>query len=296
MVARKGVEELTWIIYTAVSAVTLSIGLVLYKMNLKTRFAYQNMILTCGCISVIALIGAFVDGSIGNWADVTNVTLLYLLVSAVLFAGFLFCFNSACSHGEMAKIIPFLSLIAILSFGFTLVIHQPRAVLWKTLSSVLLIVGIVILCLQKDKYKGSKWLLYSIPALIFLFGKYLFDSRYLPSGTISEPLAAFLQMLLSAGILLCMCTVKNHLDLFGKMEKKDYLFAVMPGILFGIALLFHERASSHTEAQVYRPIYCICLPVTVLAERIKKKKKTTFLLVAGLILAVTGLFGMMLAI
>ncbi len=291
-------EVFLWITVAVLASAALSAALIVYKQKFCSGNTFPVMLSVC-VFAGIFMLAVFLSGSeTGGFRNVTNETLMYLVVSAVLFSGFLLCFDAACKRSALGRTVavqclsPCLFLIAGTVTGVT------SLRLLGSVSIVAVLSGIVLLCLESEKTKRKGWLPFSCGALLLLTAKILFDFWILTPERIAPSAGTALQMLLSAMILTGVAYLSGSFSSFKKACVAGGPYVVLVGILATVFLVLLEWMRAEGALKEYKLVFVACVPALILIERIvgKGKKKADLSMIFGLFLTVAGLMGVLMSI
>ena len=120
----------------------------------------------------------------------------------------------------------------------------------------------------------------------------LVDARLL--GDVTDSVQALLESLVAAVLLLVLAAAGGTLKGLKKLQFEDYLYLLLSGLATGLAWLCDAATALHGDSTYLLPIACCAFPLMMLFARLFHKEKLPAAAALGLVLAVAGMFGLLL--
>lgn len=280
------------ILYACASA--LLCGLVPSFMKTGVRRAAPSV--AAALYATVAFLFAFgaaaISGTLGSLLHIDNAALLNLALDGLLDALVWLCLFTALSTGGVNRVMPIHNLAAAGAIGLTALLSHGRVGVWRLCCIVLLLLGTVLMESRQRKERGYQWLLFSCLALAAAAAQIVYEARCLPDvpGSVQRLLATMVAMVL----LWCLSAAGKSLNGIKKLQLEDWLFLLLAGVAAGLAGLCDTAAERMGDSSYLLPISCCAFPLMMLFARIFHKEKMPSAAVIGLLLAVFGMFGMLL--
>lgn len=281
-----------WILYACASALLGGLLPSFMKTGVKRAAPSVAAALFSTVAFLFALGAAAISGTLELLPSIGNATLINLLISGLLSAVVWLCLFTALSTGGVNRVMPVHNLSAAAAIGLSVLLFGGRVGIWRLCCIVLLLLGTVLMESRQQKGRGYKWLLFSLLALLAQTAKTVFDAQMLPHMEASlQNMVATLSAMLALWIL---AVAGKSLGGLKKLKVEDWLFLPLSGVTLGLAWLCDAAAAKHGDVTYLLPIACCAFPLMMLFGRIFHKERMPAAAVLGLLLAVFGMFGLLL--
>ena len=280
------------ILYASASA--LLCGLLPSFMKTGVRRAAPSVAATlfATVTFLFALGAAAISGTLESLQHIDNAGLLNLALDGLLDALVWLCLFTALSTGGVNRVMPVYNLAAAGAIGLTAALFQGRVGVWRLCCIALLLLGTVLMESRQQKGRGYKWLLFSFLALAAAATQLVYEARRLPAlpGSLQRLMAALVAM----ALLWCLSAAGRSLNGLKKLQLEDWLFLLLAGVAAGLAGLCDAAVERMGDSTYVLPIRCCAFPLMMLFARILHKEKMPGAAILGLLLAVFGMFGLLL--
>ena len=120
----------------------------------------------------------------------------------------------------------------------------------------------------------------------------MYEARCLPDvpGSVQRLLATMVAMVL----LWCLSAAGKSLNGIKKLQLEDWLFLLLAGVAAGLAGLCDTAAERMGDSSYLLPISCAAFPVAMLGARLFHKEEMPTGAMFGILLALAGMFGLLL--
>ena len=230
----------------------------------------------------------------GEILEIGNEMLLYLVLSGALQGVVWLCLSAALIHGNVNRVIPITNLHVCGALGISVWLFHTTLSVWKLCCILLLLLGTLLLESRPDKGGNGKWALFAFLALFASAAKTLTDMLYLPESVISVSVANAVRTAISTVVLWCAALLGKSLNSAKRITADGWIFLVLAGMAIGVAWLCDSRAALLGDSSYLLPISCTAFPVALLGARIFHKEEMPAGAMFGILLALAGMFGMLL--
>lgn len=283
-----------WIGYACASA--LLVGMMPSFLKLGARKAAPA--LGAALLSFVVLLFAagivVMEGCVETLFAVTNDTLLYLILSGTLQGIFWLCLCAALIHGEVGRVIPLTNLSTIGALGLSVLVFKTEVGLWKLCFIVLLLLGTLLLESRPEGNSKARWAVFAFLALIAASAQSLTDALYLKQTVILESHADLVRTAVSALVLFCIAVIGGAFSSARHITADGWIFLVLSGMAIGLSWLCDSRALQLGDPSYLAPIACASFPIALLCGRIFHREKFAAGAMFGVLLALAGMFGLLL--
>lgn len=281
-----------WILYACASALLGGLLPSFMKTGVRRAAPAVAAALYATVAFLFALGAAAISGTLEGVQGIGNSTLVNLLISGLLRALFWLCLFTALSTGGVNRVMPIPNLTNAAAIGLSVLLFGSRIGVWRLCCIVLLLLGTVLMESRQQKGRGYKWLLFSILALAAAAAQQVFDARLLPelAYSLQNLMESFAAML----VLWILSALGKSFGSLKKLQLEDWLFLLLSGVATGLAWLCDATAAQRGDSTYLLPISCCTFPLMMLFARIFHKEKMPAAAVLGLLLAVFGMFGLLL--
>lgn len=283
-----------WLIMAVMSAVFAGLTSILAKCGIRKTDSDVATALRTFVVLLFSWLMVFVVGSADGVTDISQKSLIFLILSGLATGASWICYFKALSMGDVNKVAPIdksstvLSvLLAIILFGET----DHLAV--KLLGTALLTVGIFLMIEKKQQTgaaKNSRWMIYAILSAVFasltsILAKVGITDVESNLGTAIRTIV----VLLMAWVVVFM---KGKQKKVKETDKKELGFISLSGISTGASWLCYYYAIQNGVVSVVVPIDKLSIIVTVLFSCVFLKETISQKSLAGLALMVMGTLAM----
>lgn len=283
-----------WLIMDVMSAVFAGLTSILAKCGIRKTDSDVATALRTFVVLLFSWLMVFVVGSADGVTDISQKSLIFLILSGLATGASWICYFKALSMGDVNKVAPIdksstvLSvLLAIILFGET----DHLAV--KLLGTALLTVGIFLMIEKKQQTgaaKNSRWMIYAILSAVFasltsILAKVGITDVESNLGTAIRTIV----VLLMAWVVVFM---KGKQKKVKETDKKELGFISLSGISTGASWLCYYYAIQNGVVSVVVPIDKLSIIVTVLFSCVFLKETISQKALAGLALMVMGTLAM----
>lgn len=283
-----------WLIMAVMSAVFAGLTSILAKCGIRKTDSDVATALRTFVVLLFSWLMVFVVGSADGVTDISQKSLIFLILSGLATGASWICYFKALSMGDVNKVAPIdksstvLSvLLAIILFGET----DHLAV--KLLGTALLTVGIFLMIEKKQQTgaaKNSRWMIYAILSAVFasltsILAKVGITDVESNLGTAIRTIV----VLLMAWVVVFM---KGKQKKVKETDKKELGFISLSGISTGASWLCYYYAIQNGVVSVVVPIDKLSIIVTVLFSCVFLKETISQKALAGLALMVMGTLAM----
>ena len=281
-----------WILYACASAVLGGMLPSLMKTGVRRAAPAVAAALYAAMAFLFALAAAAIVGTLEQVRDIGNATLLWLLLAGMLRALLWLCLFTALSTGGGNRVMPIHNLAAAAAVGATALFFGGSIGIWRLCCLVLLLLGTVLMESRQQRGRGYRWLLFAFFALMAATALQLVDARLL--GDMTDSVQVLLESLVAAVLLLVLAAAGGTLKSLKKLQFEDYLYLLLSGLATGLAWLCDAATALHGDSTYLLPIACCAFPLMMLFARLFHKEKLPAAAALGLVLAVAGMFGLLL--
>ena len=245
------------------------------------------------CISVVfTLIIMAVNHSFEYLPRMSNVTLLYSLLSGTLEGLFLLCLSTAVSHGAIGLAVPVINLRGICITFLSFFLLHERVSVGKLCFIILLLLGTVFLESRPERKSSLRWVLFSFLALFLSTGVYYVNHFLLPDGTVITDCAMFIRFLVASGILACICVLGGGFKKAGRLKAGNWISMAAAGLSMGVVWLLNSVSEKTGNPLVIYIASCLYFPVAMLTARIMHREKFPVGAIIGTVFVLAGMIGM----
>lgn len=279
-----------WLLSAVLSAVFAGLTAILAKCGIKKTDSDVATAIRTVVVLLFSYLMVFVVGSAHSVLDLTNKSLLFLILSGVATGASWICYFKALSMGDINKVVPIdksstvlTVLLAILCFGET----EHLAV--KLIGTAVLAVGILLMIEKKqsEQRQGSRaWMIYAVLSAVFAALTSILAKIGI-SGVESN-----LGTAIRTGVVLVMAwiivLVRGKLPQMKTLDRKELLFIVLSGVATGASWLCYYSAIQNGTVSIVVPIDKLSILFTVTFSYFVFKEKLSGKALVGLALMVTG--------
>ena len=282
-----------WILYAIGSSFFAGITAILAKCGIKKTDADVATAIRTVVVLLFSWIMVWITGTGNTITELSNRTLLFLILSGLATGASWLCYFHALQKGDINKVVPIdksstvlTILLALIFLGEGLSIKKAGAVLLIAIGTMLMIVKKQLNPEGQKKETSKDWLLYAILSAVFasltaILGKIGIEGVDSNLGTAIRTTVVLLMAWF-------MVFVTGKGNLVKKTEKKELGFIILSGFATGASWLCFYRALQEGPASVVVPIDKLSILVTILFSWIVFREKLSKKACVGLCCIVVG--------
>ena len=285
-----------WLFFALGSAFFAGITAVLAKIGIENVNSTLATALRTVVVLAFSWLMVFVVGSQGGIAQISGLTLLFLVLSGLSTGASWLCYFKALQLGDVNKVAPIdksstvlTILLAFISLGEPVSIPQALGVVGIGVGTLLMIAKKEV---EDGKPHSKAWLVYAFLSAVFasltsIFGKIGVENVESNLGTAIRTIV----VLVMAWVMVFVTGEQKGIRSIGK---KSWVFLFLSGITTGLSWLCYYRALQDGPASVVVPIDKLSILVTIVFSWIVLKEKLTPKAAVGLVLILAGTGAMLL--
>lgn len=282
-----------WILYAIGSSFFAGITAILAKCGIKKTDTDVATAIRTVVVLLFSWIMVWITGTGSSISELSNRTLLFLILSGLATGASWLCYFHALQKGDINKVVPIdksstvlTILLALIFLGEGLSIKKVGAVLLIAIGTMLMIVKKKGNSTEQKKETQKDWLLYAILSAVFasltaILGKIGIEGVDSNLGTAIRTTVVLLMAWL-------MVFVTGKGNLVKKIEKKELGFIALSGFATGASWMCFYRALQDGPASVVVPIDKLSILVTIIFSRIVFHERLSKKACAGLCCIVVG--------
>lgn len=282
-----------WILYAIGSSFFAGITAILAKCGIKKTDTDVATAIRTVVVLLFSWIMVWITGTGSSISELSNRTLLFLILSGLATGASWLCYFHALQKGDINKVVPIdksstvlTILLALIFLGEGLSIKKAGAVLLIAIGTMLMIVKKKGNSTEQKKETQKDWLLYAILSAVFasltaILGKIGIEGVDSNLGTAIRTTVVLLMAWL-------MVFVTGKGNLVKKIEKKELGFITLSGFATGASWMCFYRALQDGPASVVVPIDKLSILVTIIFSRIVFHERLSEKACAGLCCIVVG--------
>lgn len=282
-----------WILYAIGSSFFAGITAILAKCGIKKTDTDVATAIRTVVVLLFSWIMVWITGTGSSISELSNRTLLFLILSGLATGASWLCYFHALQKGDINKVVPIdksstvlTILLALIFLGEGLSIKKAGAVLLIAIGTMLMIVKKKGNSTEQKRETQKDWLLYAILSAVFasltaILGKIGIEGVDSNLGTAIRTTVVLLMAWL-------MVFVTGKGNLLKKIEKKELGFITLSGFATGASWMCFYRALQDGPASVVVPIDKLSILVTIIFSRIVFHERLSKKACAGLCCIVVG--------
>lgn len=282
-----------WMLYAIGSSFFAGITAILAKCGIKKTDTDVATAIRTVVVLLFSWIMVWITGTGSSISELSNRTLLFLILSGLATGASWLCYFHALQKGDINKVVPIdksstvlTILLALIFLGEGLSIKKAGAVLLIAIGTMLMIVKKKGNSTEQKKETQKDWLLYAILSAVFasltaILGKIGIEGVDSNLGTAIRTTVVLLMAWL-------MVFVTGKGNLLKKIEKKELGFIALSGFATGASWMCFYRALQDGPASVVVPIDKLSILVTIIFSRIVFHERLSKKACAGLCCIVVG--------
>lgn len=280
-------------LYAIGSSFFAGITAILAKCGIKKTDADVATAIRTVVVLLFSWIMVWITGTGSSITELSNKTLLFLILSGFATGASWLCYFHALQKGDINKVVPIdksstilTILLALIFLGEGLSMKKAGAVLLIAIGTMLMIVKKQLNPEEQKKETSKEWFLYAILSAVFasltaILGKIGIEGVDSNLGTAIRTTVVLLMAWF-------MVFVTGKGNLVKKTEKKELGFIILSGFATGASWLCFYRALQDGPASVVVPIDKLSILVTILFSWIVFREKLSKKACVGLCCIVVG--------
>lgn len=279
-----------WIVSAVLSAVFAGLTSIFAKCGIKKTDSDVATALRTTVVLLFSWIMVFVVGSQNQISSISARSFLFLILSGAATGASWLCYFKALSCGDVNKVVPIdksSTVISVLLAIFLLGETDNLAV--KLIATAFISVGIFLMVEKKEteqKQEKRQWALYASLSAVFaaltsILAKIGIDG-------VESNLATAVRTCVVLVMAWIIVLIKGKQKQVKAVDKKEFVFICISGVLTGASWLFYYSAIKHGKVSVVVPIDKLSIIVSIAFSYIVFKEKLSKKAFLGLVLMVAG--------
>lgn len=279
-----------WIISAVLSAVFAGLTSIFAKCGIKKTDSDVATALRTTVVLLFSWIMVFVVGSQNQISSISARSFLFLILSGAATGASWLCYFKALSCGDVNKVVPIdksSTVISVLLAIFLLGETDNLAV--KLIATAFISVGIFLMVEKKEteqKQEKRQWALFASLSAVFaaltsILAKIGIDG-------VESNLATAVRTCVVLVMAWLIVLIKGKQKQVKAVDKKEFVFICISGVLTGASWLFYYSAIKHGKVSVVVPIDKLSIIVSIAFSYIVFKEKLSKKAFLGLVLMVAG--------
>ena len=279
-----------WILYAFSAAIFAGLTAILAKIGIKNVDSNLATAIRTIIILIFSWLMVFIVGSFNDIQNISNKTLIFLILSGLATGGSWLCYFKALQLGDVNKVAPIDKSSTILTMILAFIILGESLTFTKVIGMIFICIGTYMMITKKDEVekviKNNKWMFYAILSAVFasltsILGKIGISEVESNLGTAIRTIV----VLIMAWIVVFVTKKQEDIKC---IDKKSWIFICMSGITTGLSWLCYYKALQDGEASVVVPIDKLSILFTVILSYVFLKEKLNQKSFIGLIILVIG--------
>ncbi|MGN1328741.1 MAG: EamA family transporter [Eubacterium sp.] len=279
-----------WIAAALLSAFFAGITSILAKCGIKKTDSDVATAIRTVVVLLFSLIMTIIVGSLGELAEISVKSFVFLILSGVATGASWICYFKALSMGDVNKVVPIDKSSTILSVLLAIVIFNETNNLGvKLIGTALLGCGIFLMVERKKSTVAEEkrsWIVYAVMSAVFaaltsILAKIGIDNVESNLGTMVRTCV----VLIMAWIIVFAKGKQNQIK---KIDKRELVFICLSGIATGASWLCYYYAIQNGVVSVAVPIDKMSIIVSIAFSYIVFKEKLTRKSFIGLCFMIAG--------
>lgn len=279
-----------WLIAAILSAVFAGLTSILAKCGIRKTDSDLATALRTIVVLLFSWIMVFIVGSHGTIGNISDKSLLFLVLSGLATGASWICYFKALSMGDINKVVPIDKSSTILTVILAIICFDETSnLIIKLIATSILAVGIFLMVEKKQTEQKSHrkvWIIYAVLSAVFA----ALTSVLAKAGIAG--VESNLGTAIRTGVVLIMAWIivfaKGKHRQIKDLDKKELLFIGLSGLATGASWLCYYYAVQNGELSVVVPIDKLSIIVTVAFSYFVFKEKLSVKAFIGLCLMVAG--------
>lgn len=277
-----------YIVFAFLSAIFAGITSILAKMGVKNVPSNLLTALRCVVVLVFSWAVAFLSTDVSAVANISQVTLIFLVLSGLATGASWLCYFHALKYGNVNVVVPIDKSSVVITMLIGMVFLSEGVTKLKIVCMVLISLGTYLMTEKKEptEAKGKSYILSAFLGAFFasltsILGKIGISGVNSNLGTAIRCVV----VVIMAWIIVFMRGEEKEIK---NIDKKSLLFIVLSGFATGASWLCYFYALSGAPASVVAPIDKLSIFITVVFSSLFLKERLSKKGAAGLILILAG--------
>lgn len=278
-----------WILYAFGSAFFAGITAILAKIGIKNTDSNLATAIRTIVILAFSWLMVFVVGSIDTINELSQKTIIFLILSGLATGLSWLCYFRALQLGNVNKVTPIDKSSTILTMVLAIIFLGEKITILKIISIILIGVGTYLMIEKKEdkkQTKNNKWLLYALGSAVFasltsILGKIGIEGVESNLGTAIRTIVVLLMAWVVVFVTKKQSEIKN-------IDKNSWKFLILSGLTTGLSWLCYYKALQTGEASIVVPIDKLSITITIALSYFILKEKLNKKSMIGLIGIVIG--------
>lgn len=278
-----------WILYAFGSAFFAGITAILAKIGIKNTDSNLATAIRTIVILFFSWLMVFVVGSIDTINELSQKTIIFLILSGLATGLSWLCYFRALQLGNVNKVTPIDKSSTILTMVLAIIFLGEKITILKIISIILIGVGTYLMIEKKEdkkQAKNNKWLLYALGSAVFasltsILGKIGIEGVESNLGTAIRTIVVLLMAWVVVFVTKKQSEIKN-------IDKNSWKFLILSGLTTGLSWLCYYKALQTGEASIVVPIDKLSITITIALSYFILKEKLNKKSMIGLIGIVIG--------
>ena len=278
-----------WILYAFGSAFFAGITAILAKIGIKNTDSNLATAIRTIVILAFSWIMVFIVGSIDTINELSQKTIIFLILSGLATGLSWLCYFRALQLGNVNKVTPIDKSSTILTMVLAIIFLGEKITILKIISIILIGIGTYLMIEKKDdkkQAKNNKWLLYALGSAVFasltsILGKIGIEGVESNLGTAIRTIVVLLMAWVVVFVTKKQSEIKN-------IDKNSWKFLILSGLTTGLSWLCYYKALQTGEASIVVPIDKLSITITIALSYFILKEKLNKKSMIGLIGIVIG--------
>lgn len=278
-----------WLLFAFGSALFAGMTAILAKIGIKNVDSNVATAIRTVIILIFSWIMVFIVGSFDTIQDISNKTLIFLILSGLATGGSWLCYFKALQLGDVNKVTPIDKSSTILTMILAFIMLGESIKFTKVIAMIAIGIGTYMMIIKKEQeiiIQNNKWMFYAVLSALFasltsILAKIGISNIESNLGTAIRTIVVLIMAWIVVFVTKKQSDIKN-------IDKKSWIFICLSGITTGLSWLCYYKALQDGEASVVVPIDKLSILVTVLFSYVflnEKLNKKSFI---GLIMIVVG--------
>lgn len=279
-----------WVLFAFGSALFAGLTAILSKCGIRNTDSNVATALRTVVVLMFSLLMVFVVGSQGTISNISEKTLLFLILSGFSTGASWLCYFKALQMGDVNIVTPIDKSSTVLTMLLAFIFLGENITIIKIAAMLLIGVGTYLMIQKKEtNNSGSKsnlWLAYAFGSAVFasltsILGKVGIDGVESNLGTAIRTIV----VLVMAWVVVFVTRKQNMLK---NIDSKSWIYLTLSGVATGGSWLCYYKALQSGPASVVVPIDKLSILLTIAFSYLFLKEKLMQKSVIGLILVVAG--------
>lgn len=279
-----------WMLYATGSAFFAGITSILAKCGISKTDSDVATAIRTVVVLVFSWILVLLTGTISGITEISEKTLLFLVLSGIATGASWLCYFKALQIGDVNKVVPIDKSSTILTILLACIFFHEGLSLFKLVCVCLIGLGTMLMINRKEDVKSNSldksWLIYAILSAVFasltsILGK-------IGISGIDSNLGTAIRTSVVLVMAWLMVFVKNKQSEIKSIDHKELLFIILSGFVTGASWLCFYRALQEGPTSVVVPIDKLSILVTIVFARVVFHEKLSKKALLGLILITVG--------